>query len=50
VCFTSTGRAGAHRGGGRIVAASDSFLSFVDEVAHDGLYFVKVLYIENRYR
>lgn len=43
VCFASTSRASTHRGGGSIVAARDSFLSFVDEVAHDGLYFVKDL-------
>ena len=42
VCFASTSRASTHGGGG-IVAARDSLLSFVDEVAHDGLYFVKDL-------
>ena len=44
VCFASTSRASTHRGGGSIVAARDSLLSFVDEVAHDGLFCKDLVY------
>lgn len=47
VCFASTSRASTHGGGG-IVAAGDSLLSFVDKVTHDELYFVKDLVLKAR--
>ena len=48
MCLASTSWASTNRGG--FFAARDSLLNFVDEIAHDGLYFVKILYIEKGYR